>query len=84
MEDKKAAYDAQVAPLIEQIGALAKEQGIPFVLVFQTSDEGYELSVSIPSSSAHKEVAELWEQIERWGWMERNNDNWPKKQPILP
>ncbi len=62
MQDKTAEYRAQIVPLIEQIDKLAQEHGIPFVMVFQTSDGGHERSAYIPPRS-HKEMRQLWEWL---------------------
>lgn len=37
--DKEKAYDAEIAPLVAQILALAKEYQIPMMAVFQLSNE---------------------------------------------
>ena len=64
MEDKSAIYTEQILPLIKQINMIATEHGIPFVLVFQTSDAGYERSAYMPAH-AHKEMRQLWQWLEQ-------------------
>lgn len=62
MNDKTTEYQQHIQPRIEQIMRIAQEYGIPFVLVFQTSDDGHERSAYIPPGS-HKEMRQLWEWL---------------------
>ncbi len=64
MKNKEAIYAEHILPLITQIYNIAKEHSIPFVLVFQTSDEGHERSVYIPPT-ANKEMLQLWQLLEQ-------------------
>jgi len=50
-------YLDQMLPLIGQISAIATEHGIPLIIVAQTSDEEYKISLNIPKH-AHKELKE--------------------------
>jgi hypothetical protein len=64
MEDKSSIYETQIEPLVQQIGKIAQEHGIPFVLLVQTSDGDNVRSAYIPAS-AHKEMRQLWQWLEQ-------------------
>ena len=66
MQDKTTEYRQHIVPLIEQMSKLAQEHGIPFVIVFQTSDSGHERSAYIPQGS-HKEMRQLWDWLSQEG-----------------
>ena len=55
---RKAIYDAQIAPLIAQIEAIASPAGISFCLAFQVSADGCMYSVNL-LKDAHKEMRDL-------------------------
>ncbi len=68
-KDRRAVYDAQIAPLIAQIEAIASPAGISFVAAFQVSDDGCMYSINL-LQNAHKEMRDLakWLLIDETKW----------------
>lgn len=65
MENKKVdVYHDLIFPLIQQIDTIAVDNGIPYLLVFQMSENGTIQSHYIPSSAnrAMKESSQWWLQ----------------------
>jgi hypothetical protein len=67
VENKYVIYHSHILPLIEQIASVAAEYDIPYIVIAQSSDNGFERSAHIPQGT-HKEMRQLW------AWLEHNEE----------